>query len=110
MNGYFTHFFAPVGLQPISKRILFVLDVSGSMSLEGKINQLQVAMLHILKDLKEDDLFNIIKFHSWAEPWSDKMMEATKENKEAASKMIMDLQAEGGKVSSAEKFCTFVQT
>jgi len=42
VDGYFTHFFAPVGLTPLRKRILFVLDVSGSMSFSGKVAQLKV--------------------------------------------------------------------
>lgn len=31
-DGYFVHFFAPTGLSPIPKDIVFVIDVSGSMS------------------------------------------------------------------------------
>ncbi|XP_026577377.1 inter-alpha-trypsin inhibitor heavy chain H2 [Pseudonaja textilis] len=30
-NGYFVHYFAPDGLDPLPKNILFVIDVSGSM-------------------------------------------------------------------------------
>ena len=66
------------------------------MGLYGKIHQLQAAMSHILKDLKENDLFNIVEFHSWSEPWSDAMVQATKENVEAALNMVEDLNAEGG--------------
>lgn len=43
VDGYFTHFFAPVGLTPLKKRILFVLDVSGSMSFGGKLDQMKVS-------------------------------------------------------------------
>ena len=32
VNGYFVHALAPAGLPPIPKNILFILDVSGSMS------------------------------------------------------------------------------
>lgn len=32
VNGYFVHFFAPQGLPVVPKNIVFVIDVSGSMS------------------------------------------------------------------------------
>jgi secreted protein with Ig-like and vWFA domain len=32
VNGYFVHFFAPQGLPVVPKNVVFVIDVSGSMS------------------------------------------------------------------------------
>ena len=32
VDGYFVHYFAPSGLAPLSKNVMFILDVSGSMS------------------------------------------------------------------------------
>lgn len=96
VNGYFTHFFAPVGIEPLRKRILFVLDISGSMSFGRKIIQLKEAMTHILKDLKEEDLFNIITFESTSFAWSESMRKATQENINEATEMVQDLMAEGG--------------
>ena len=96
VNGYFTHFFAPVGIAPLRKRILFVLDVSGSMSFGRKIIQLKEAMTHILQELNEDDLFNIITFESTSLAWSKYMKKATPENIDAATEMVQDLTAEGG--------------
>lgn len=32
VNGYFVHFFAPTNLQKLPKNIIFVIDISGSMS------------------------------------------------------------------------------
>ena len=43
------------------KDIIFVLDLSGSMT-GKKISQLKQAMLVILKDLQKKDRFNIITF------------------------------------------------
>lgn len=97
MDGYFTHFFAPVGLKPLPKRLLFVLDVSGSMSYGRKISQLKEAMTHILSEINEGDLFNIITFESNAHSWSDSMKEANKYNIEAATLFVHELIAEGGK-------------
>ena len=96
VNGYFTHFFAPVGIEPLRKRILFILDVSGSMSFGRKITQLKEAMTHILKDLNEDDLFNIVTFESTSLAWSKTMKKATPENTKEATEMVQGLFAEGG--------------
>ncbi|CAG2250628.1 unnamed protein product [Mytilus edulis] len=50
--GYFVHFFAPEGMDPIPKDVLFILDVSSSMS-GNKIQQQRDAMDSILQDLHE---------------------------------------------------------
>lgn len=63
MNGYFVHFFSPPNLKSLKKHVVFVLDISGSMS-GRKIEQLQEAMRRILADLKTEDYFNIITFSS----------------------------------------------
>ncbi|CAG2257168.1 Inter alpha-trypsin inhibitor, heavy chain 4,Inter-alpha-trypsin inhibitor heavy chain H3,Inter-alpha-trypsin inhibitor heavy chain H4 [Mytilus edulis] len=52
VDGYFVHFFAPEGMDPLPKDVLFILDVSGSMS-GTKIAQQKSAMNSILKDLFE---------------------------------------------------------
>lgn len=100
VNGFFTHFFAPVGIKPLRKRILFILDISGSMSFGRKITQLKEAMTHILKDLNEEDLFNIVTFASTSFAWSETMKKATPENIDAATEMVQELLAEGGRFTS----------
>lgn len=62
-DGYFVHFFAPEHLPPLRKHVIFVLDVSGSMS-GRKMTQLKEAMSTILGDLNQDDLFSIVPFSS----------------------------------------------
>jgi secreted protein with Ig-like and vWFA domain len=57
------HFFAPADLPPLPKHVIFVLDVSGSMS-GRKIQQLKEAMTTILGDLNHEDLFSIVPFSS----------------------------------------------
>ncbi|KAL3853549.1 hypothetical protein ACJMK2_017084 [Sinanodonta woodiana] len=96
VNGYFVHFFAPTGIDPLRKRILFILDTSGSMSWGGKMEQLKGAMRNILDDLNEDDLFNIVVFDSSVSSWSNYMKKATKRNKELAKDMVDNLEALGG--------------
>lgn len=60
-DGYFVHFFAPHELPQLTKHVLFVLDVSGSM-MGRKIDQLKEAMTAILDELSPHDYFNVIEF------------------------------------------------
>ncbi|KAM4722829.1 inter-alpha-trypsin inhibitor heavy chain H3-like [Rhinophrynus dorsalis] len=95
VNGYFVHFFAPVNLPQIPKRVVFVIDVSGSMS-GRKIQQTREALLRILDDLHPDDYFNLIIFSSIAAPWKKSLVRAGKVNVENAKKHVRTLQANGG--------------
>ncbi|XP_060603951.1 inter-alpha-trypsin inhibitor heavy chain H3-like [Ruditapes philippinarum] len=96
VDGYFTHFFAPVGLAPLRKRILFVLDISGSMSFSRKITQLKEAMTQILSQLNDEDYFNIVTFESNSHPWSPEMKKANSDNINEATEFVQNLIAEGG--------------
>lgn len=77
VDGYFVHFFSP-NLPPMPKDIIFVLDLSGSMS-GTKISQLINAMQVILGDLQEQDRFNIITFSSWVKKWKPTLVSAGNE-------------------------------
>lgn len=58
VDGWFVHFFAPK-LRPrdiLNKRIIFVLDVSGSMSGE-KLNQTKVRLATYKQTSLEDGMF-----------------------------------------------------
>ncbi|XP_025763224.1 inter-alpha-trypsin inhibitor heavy chain H3 isoform X5 [Oreochromis niloticus] len=78
VNGYFVHFFAPE-LPKLPKNVVFVIDISGSMS-GRKIVQTREAMLAILQQVHEDDHFAIVRFDSVIETWKDSLTKATKEN------------------------------
>ena len=60
-DGYLVHQFSPVGLQPIVKNVVFVLDASGSMSGTRLANVID-AMIDILDELHPDDTFNVVSF------------------------------------------------
>ncbi|WAR26465.1 ITIH4-like protein [Mya arenaria] len=96
VDGYFVHFFAPVGIRPLRKRILFVLDVSGSMSFGRKIMQVKEAMTQVLTELKPEDLFNIVTFESISHAWSPTMRAATMENLVKATDYVQNLKPLGG--------------
>ena len=77
LDGYFVHFFAPDSLPTLPKHVVFVLDVSGSMS-GTKLEQTKDAMVTIMDDLGKDDYFNIITFSTGVEHWrplNEKLLE-----------------------------------
>uniref|UniRef100_A0A3Q4I415 Inter-alpha-trypsin inhibitor heavy chain 3 n=1 Tax=Neolamprologus brichardi TaxID=32507 RepID=A0A3Q4I415_NEOBR len=93
VNGYFVHFFAPE-LPKLPKNVVFVIDISGSMS-GRKIEQTKEAMLAILEQVHEDDHFAIILFDAVIETWKDSLTKATKENIIEAMNYIRRIHSRG---------------
>ncbi len=87
--------YLPKGLKPISKDIVFVLDVSGSMS-GDKIEQAKEGLLYILNHLDSKDNFNIIAFSNDVELLFEHLVPASKLNIQTAKKFVEDLEANGG--------------
>nr|XP_034353282.1 inter-alpha-trypsin inhibitor heavy chain H3 isoform X1 [Arvicanthis niloticus] len=90
VNGYFVHFFAPQGLPVVPKNIVFVIDVSGSMS-GRKIQQTREALLKIMDDMKEDDYLNFILFSTGVTTWKDHLVQATPANLEEARAFVKNI-------------------
>ena len=71
-SEYFVHFFSPdeeaLGLKPLAKNIVFVIDNSGSMFGE-KLNQTRAAMISILDQLNPDDHFLLTFFDDKTNHW-----------------------------------------
>ncbi|XP_052059437.1 inter-alpha-trypsin inhibitor heavy chain H3-like [Mytilus californianus] len=95
VDGYFVHFFAPSGMKPIPKDILFILDVSGSM-LGVKIQQQRDAMDKILQDLNEDDRFNIMEFSSNSKLWQKSLVFVNSNTTQNAREFSQKMNANGG--------------
>ncbi|XP_009987307.1 PREDICTED: inter-alpha-trypsin inhibitor heavy chain H3 [Tauraco erythrolophus] len=94
VNGYFVHFFAPSNLPKLPKNIIFVIDISGSMS-GREIEQTREALLKILDDIKEDDFFNFILFGSEVHTWKETLIKATPENLDEARKFVRGIDTRG---------------
>ncbi|XP_054023294.1 inter-alpha-trypsin inhibitor heavy chain H3 [Dryobates pubescens] len=94
VNGYFVHFFAPTNLPKLPKNVIFVIDISGSMS-GREIEQTREALLKILDDIKEDDFFNFILFGSNVQTWKEALVKATPENLDEARKFVRGIDTEG---------------
>jgi uncharacterized protein YegL len=69
VDGYFVHFFAPPDNVTVApKRIVFVIDISGSMA-GAKLQQTKDALHVILNELNSADIFNIVIFDDKVEMW-----------------------------------------
>ncbi|XP_062454627.1 inter-alpha-trypsin inhibitor heavy chain H6 [Rhea pennata] len=94
-DGYFVHFFAPGGLPPIQKEVIFIIDVSGSMT-GTKMKQTKAAMRTILRELHTRDCFNIVAFSENISVWqADGSVPATAPHIRSATHYVDSLQAEG---------------
>ncbi|XP_063073765.1 inter-alpha-trypsin inhibitor heavy chain H2 [Engraulis encrasicolus] len=94
-DGHFVHFFAPKNLSPLSKNIVFVIDVSGSMW-GLKMKQTVEAMQAILDDLTIDDYFSIIDFNHNVRCWSDELVPGSSIQIEDAKKYVQNIKPNGG--------------
>ena len=99
------------GIKSYSKRIVYIIDVSGSMETplgEGtvtgpdadmmsgpKIELAKRSLTRTIRTLPEDAFFNIIAFDNLVKVWQPKMLKATQANKNEAYKHIRELKPAG---------------
>ena len=106
------------GVQTRSRRIMFLIDVSGSMNepigaepakgpvtggkaddedpIEGlKVDVAKKMLKRAIRGLDEDAWFNVIVFNHAPRPFMEGMVQATQDNKNQAYLMINDLKASG---------------
>jgi Ca-activated chloride channel family protein len=98
-DGYFLLLVSP-GVDAQDKKIVpkdvaFVLDTSGSMA-GKKLEQAKKALLFCVENLNDGDRFEIIRFSTEVEPLFDKLVDASKANREKADEFIKDLKPIGG--------------
>lgn len=78
------------------KDIVFLLDVSGSMAEERKIEGAKKALEFFLSALEEGDRFTVIPFSTDVKPWQEELVPANRDNVADAIKFIENLKAIGG--------------
>lgn len=90
-DGEFAHLFSLSCSQSniMSKQIVFVIDVSGSMK-GTPINQVSRAMNSILSQLRENDYFNIVLFSRKIIIWNPRFIQATDINLRLAKEYLDD--------------------
>src|SRR5438874_1675316 len=80
----------------VSKDIVFVLDTSGSMAEEGKMEKARKALLFGVKTLHDGDRFNIINFAGEEHLMERSLISANAEGKRRGEEFITRLQPSGG--------------
>ncbi|XP_071817630.1 inter-alpha-trypsin inhibitor heavy chain H3-like [Apostichopus japonicus] len=94
-NGYFAHFISPEDLPPAPKKVVFVIDLSGSM-VGDKLTQTKISLKAIFGQLREQDLFNLVLFSSQVQAWKAKPVPVTKETVQEVDIFVDALHASGG--------------
>jgi len=93
-DGYFVHFLSPEDLPPIAKNIIFVIDKSGSMSGQ-RILQTKEAFQWIIKDLNEEDFFQIVTFDSDARTLYNEFQPVNAETRKDGVSKVSSINAGG---------------
>jgi Ca-activated chloride channel family protein len=98
-DGFFAFMFqppaAPVDEQISPKEIVFVLDVSGSMSGEP-IALVKRAMRRAIENLNPNDTFRIVTFSNDASSMTDRALDNTPDNVRRALSYVNGIRAGGG--------------
>ena len=81
--------------KPLRKKIIFLLDTSGSMQGE-KIKQAKNALIFCLNSLNPGDSFNLIDFDDRIKTFKERLLPVTKENINSGVKFIQGCEADGG--------------
>ncbi|MCX7717033.1 MAG: VIT and VWA domain-containing protein [Candidatus Sumerlaeaceae bacterium] len=99
-DGYFSLVLSPPiaaeGAPQTPSDVVFVLDTSGSMLDDNKIEQARKALAYCVSQLRESDRFNIVRFSTGVDQLHPGLQQATKEAIEEARRWIEGLKASGG--------------
>jgi Ca-activated chloride channel homolog len=79
-----------------AKDVIFVLDTSGSMAEEGKMDKAKAALRHGVGSLNPRDRFNVISFAGEERLMSERLINADDEGKKQAREFIERMRATGG--------------
>lgn len=94
-GGTFVHVFSAEGAglstAPLSKDIVFVLDISGSMS--ESLPQVKEVFSAIIADLRPADRFSVVAFSGTSWEWSSSLRDATHDNVASALAWVDGLDA-----------------
>jgi uncharacterized protein YegL len=80
----------------VNKDIVFVLDTSGSMADEGKMEKARAALLFGIRTLRDGDKFNVINFAGEEHLMENGLIHADSNGKKRGEEFIKNLQPTGG--------------
>jgi Ca-activated chloride channel family protein len=99
-DGYFLLMLSPKDAvsdkELVRKDIVFVLDTSGSMAEEGKMDKARKALLFGIRTLREGDRFNVINFAGEEHLMERGLIAANAEGKKRGEEFVNKLQPTGG--------------
>jgi len=79
-----------------AKDIVFVLDTSGSMADEGKMEKAQAALLYGIRTLRSQDRFNVVSFAGEERLMEPHLIAADTGGRERGEKFVQSLRPQGG--------------
>jgi Ca-activated chloride channel family protein len=82
--------------QVVPRDMVFVLDTSGSMLADGKLEQAKKALKHCLDGLGEKDRFGVINFSTTVNRYRETLLPVTKDQIGDAKKWVEKLESTGG--------------
>jgi Ca-activated chloride channel family protein len=80
----------------VKKDVIFVLDTSGSMKDNNKIDQAKKALEFCIRSLRKEDRFNLITFSADVRPFKDALQQVSPTIQDEAVKWVKDIEARGG--------------
>ncbi len=80
----------------VPRDVVLVLDTSGSMRENGKLDQAKKALNYCLNSLDKNDRFALIHFATTVNRYRDGLLEASSDQVERAKKWVGSLEATGG--------------
>ena len=99
-DGYFLLMISPkdnwAESEYTAKDIVFVIDTSGSMAEEGKMEKARAAMLFGVKTLRPDDRFNVISFAGEEHLMEGSLIQADERGRARGIEFVGKLQPTGG--------------
>jgi len=99
-DGYFLLTLSPDAkardTEIVNKDVVFVLDTSGSMADEGKMEKARSALLFGIRSLRDGDRFNVIGFAGEERLMESKMISADAAGRSRGEEFVSKLRASGG--------------
>ncbi|NNE97526.1 MAG: VWA domain-containing protein [Pyrinomonadaceae bacterium] len=99
-DGYFLMMLSPkdkiTDRELVNKDIVFVLDTSGSMADEGKMEKARKALLFGINGLRSGDRFNVINFAGEEHLMESGLVSANSSGKKTAAAFVKKLRPNGG--------------
>ena len=99
-DGYFLMLLSPkddvAERELVNKDIVFVLDTSGSMADDGKMDKARAALLFGIRSLREGDRFNVINFAGEEHLLEKGVVAASTANKNRGEEFVKKLKPNGG--------------